>query len=201
MALDPLLNEKHLLQRLRGDDQLAYSLIYRHYIDPIYRRLLYLVKSEEIAEELTQDVFMRIWDKRAFIDPEKSFRSFLYSIAQNLVTDFYRRLAVDRKLQQHLIHTATECYNPIDLHYQDQADRDLLNQAINSLPVQRRKVYSLVKLEGKSYEEVGELLGISSSTIRDHVVKGTKSIKLFFNKNELATILLIASAIAEAVKD
>lgn len=198
MALNPLINETLLLERLREGDQQAFESIYRHYIDPIFRRLLYLIKSEELAEELAQDIFMKIWDKRAYIDPEKSFRSYLYSIAQNLVTDFYRRLALDRKLQQHLIGTATEYYNPIELHYHAEGDRQLLTNAIKCLPEQRRKIYSLVKLDGKSYEEVSELLGISCSTIRDHIVKGNKSIKAYLTKNELAVVLIVASAIADA---
>ncbi|MET1056623.1 MAG: sigma-70 family RNA polymerase sigma factor [Pedobacter sp.] len=199
MALDPLVNEKELLQCLCNGDELSFEVIYRHYIDAIYRRLLYLVKSEELAEELAQDIFMRIWDRRACIDTEKSFRSYLYSIAQNLVTDYYRRLAVDRKLQQHLISTTTESYNPIELHYHAEGERHLLYKAIDSLPEQRKKVYTLVKLEGRSYEEVSELLGISASTIRDHIVKGTKSIKLSLLKNEFAVILIVASAITDAI--
>jgi len=199
MALNPLVNEKELLQCLCHGDEQSFEVIYRHYIDAIYRRLLYLVKSEELAEELAQDIFMRIWDKRACIDTEKSFRSYLYSIAQNLVTDYYRRLAVDRKLQQHLISTTTESYNPIDLHYQAEGERHLLHKAIDCLPEQRRKVYTLVKLEGKSYEEVSELLGISASTIRDHIVKGTKAIRLSLLKNEVAMILIVASAITDAI--
>jgi RNA polymerase sigma-70 factor (family 1) len=199
MALNPLINELNLLERLREGDQQAFESIYQHYIDPIYRRLLYLIKSEELAEELAQDIFMRIWDKRAGIDLEKSFRSYIYSIAQNLVIDFYRRSALDRKLQQHLIHTATEYYNPIDLHYHAEADRQLISNAIQSLPEQRRKVYSLVKLEGKSYEEVSEILGISCSTIRDHIVKGNKAIKLHLNTSQLTMVVLLASAIADSV--
>jgi RNA polymerase sigma-70 factor (family 1) len=199
MALNPLINELNLLERLREGDQQAFESIYQHYIDPIYRRLLYLIKSEELAEELAQDIFMRIWDKRAGIDLEKSFRSYIYSIAQNLVVDFYRRSALDRKLQQHLINTATAYYNPIDLHYHAEADRQLLSNAIQSLPEQRRKVYSLVKLEGKSYEEVSEILGISCSTIRDHIVKGNKAIKLHLNTSQLTMVVLLASAIADSV--
>jgi RNA polymerase sigma-70 factor (ECF subfamily) len=192
MALTALINEKYLLKRLREGEQHAFELLYRHYIDPVYRKIMYLVKSEDIAEELTQVVFMRIWEKRNSLDPNASFRSYLYSIAQNLVVDLYRRSVVDRKLRDHLMHVSTELYDPMEANNQRESERRLLKEAMESLPEQRRKVIALVKLEGKSYQEVSTLLGISNSTVRDHIVKGTKSLRAFLGKKELAIVLFAA---------
>jgi len=189
-------DEKELLSRLRLGDERAFDQLYRIYSPRIIKKLLKLVKHEEIAEELLQDVFLKIWEKRETLDPEKSFRSFLYRIALNLVTDFFRRAAYDKRLLDYLILTTTELYNPIDTKYEIADGNTILQQAINILPPQRRKIYTLCKIEGKTYEEVSLLLGISTSTISDHIVKATKSLKLHFTSNELILILLVSSVIA-----
>ncbi|SEB17706.1 RNA polymerase sigma factor [Pedobacter hartonius] len=195
MTTNRLINEKDLLRRLQSGDEAAFERLYRNYVDPVFRKTHYLTKSAQIAEELTQDVFLKIWERRASIDPEKSFGAFVHRIAQNLITDLYRRLLHDRALREHLVNSVTELYDPMAAD----TDRQLIWQALDSLPAQRKKVMALVKIEGRSYQEVSSLLGISPSTIRDHVVKGTKSLKAYFMDNELTLILIAASLTIAAV--
>jgi RNA polymerase sigma-70 factor (ECF subfamily) len=64
----------------------------------------------------------------------------------------------------------------------------ILQQAIESLPAQRQQVFRFCKLEGKSYKEVSEILGISVSTISDHIVKGTKAIRSYLESNDPALL-------------
>jgi len=195
MTTNRLINEQDLLCRLQSGDEAAFEKLYRKYVDAIFRKVHYLTKSADIAEELTQDVFLKIWERRAYIDPEKSFSAFVHRIAQNLITDLYRRLVHNQALRQHLINSVTELYDPGAAD----SDQQLIWQALDSLPAQRKKVMALVKIEGRSYQEVSNLLGISPSTIRDHVVKGTKSLKSYLLDNELTLIVLSASFIAAAV--
>jgi DNA-directed RNA polymerase specialized sigma24 family protein len=68
------LHEEDLLTRLQSGDEKAFEQLYHIYSLQIFKKLLSLVKQEEIAKELLQDVFLRIWEKRESIDPEKSFR-------------------------------------------------------------------------------------------------------------------------------
>ncbi|MEN0056660.1 MAG: sigma-70 family RNA polymerase sigma factor [Mucilaginibacter sp.] len=196
MSFIRLVNERELMKNLQSGDEKAFEKLYRHYIDPIFRKIHYLTKSAEIAEELAQDVFLKIWERRTSIDHNKSFGAFVHIIAQNLITDLYRRLAHDRAFRDQLINSFTELYDPIA----SQVDRQLVYQALESLPAQRKKVMSMVKIEGRSYEEVSSLLGVSTSTIRDHVVKGTKSLKAYFMENELTLMLIAAAVIARSVK-
>jgi RNA polymerase sigma-70 factor (family 1) len=189
------LHEKELLSSLQLGNEDAFEQLYRIYSLQIFRKILSLVKEEEIAEELLQDVFLRIWEKRESIDPEKSFRSYLYCIAQNLVTDLFRRAAYDRKLLDHLVVATTELYNPIEDRLDLIDGETVLQQALNSLSPQRRKIYMLCKIDGKSYKEISSLLGISTSTINDHVVKGTKSLKMYLASNEIAVIIFTAAVL------
>jgi len=79
-------------------------------------------------------------------------------------------------------------------------NHDLLQRAIENLPPQRKKIFALCKIEGKSYEEVSCELGISTSTIRDHIVKANKAVKLYFYQNQDMLILLITTQVLKHLK-
>lgn len=176
---------------LNQGDRDAFKQLYLLYSPRIYKKILQLVKQPAIAEELLQDVFVKIWEKRGYIDAEKSFQSFLYRIAQNLVTDLFRRLALDRKMMESFIAEASDAYIPFDESVETET-KQILQQALDTLPEKRKKIYTLIKIEGKTYEEVSHLLGISTSTVNDHVVKATKTLRNYFNSSDAASIALIA---------
>lgn len=187
-------DEKGLLLELRNGKELAFEKIYKLYSARLYGNLLNLVKSETEAQEILQDVFLKIWDNRESIDIEKSFRSYLFKIAENKVYDFFRKAARDKKKEAHLISLTTKGYVPeVDISQFDEKEA-ILQKAIDSLPPQRQQVFKLCKLEGKSYKEVSELLGISVSTISDHIVKATKSIRVYFENNDQALLSLLIVA-------
>lgn len=194
MATKPLYSEQELLVRLAEGDQYAFEQIYLSYSPKIYRKILQLVKQPAIAEELLQDVFVKIWEKRQVLDNEKSFKSYLYTIAKNMVVDLFRRAALDRQMLEKFIIDNTELHYPFEPTEDHEAQSKIIIQkALETLPLQRKRIYTLIKLEGKSYEEVAELLGVSTSTINDHVVKATKSLKVYFDENDMALIALLAS--------
>lgn len=187
-------DEKELLLLLLNGNEQAFEKIYRLYSSRLYGNLLKLVKSETEAQEILQDVFLKIWDNRQNIDIEKSFRSYLFKIAENKVVDFFRKVARDKKREAELISLATNEYVPVEELLQSDEKTALLQKAIYSLPPQRQQVFRLCKLEGKSYKEVSEQLGISVSTISDHIVKATKSIRDYFENNEQALLSLFIVA-------
>ncbi len=170
-------NERQLLLNLRDGDAKAFENLYFTYSPGLYRNILKMVKSTEVAEELLQDLFQRIWEKRSELDADKSFKSFLYTIAKHLVYDFFRQQTKRRDVEAYLIAASSELYQHVDeaLAYKELESQ--LTAAIDQLPPQRKLVYTLCKIEGKSYEDASLLLGISVSTISDHIVKATKFLK------------------------
>ncbi|TCD01291.1 RNA polymerase sigma factor [Pedobacter psychroterrae] len=194
-----LQNDHDLMVRLKSGDREAFATLYKLYAEQIFRRLMRLVKQESIAEELLQDVFMRIWENLENIDLEKPFGAYLYRIAQNLVTDLFRRAAYEKQLLDYLIAGMTELYNPVEESEHKAEVKHLLQQAIDTLPTQRRKVYILCKLEGKSYVEVSQLLGISVSTISDHIVKASKTLKNYATNRKISIVLIATLLVFDLV--
>jgi RNA polymerase sigma-70 factor (family 1) len=175
--------EKDILLEMLTGSEIAFEKIYQLYSPRLFAKLVRLVKSESQAKEILQDVFLKLWEHRVFIDPEKSFRSYLFKIAENKIYDFFRKAARDKNIELKLIAFSIADRNVKDEYSGDDEHLAMLKQAIELLPPQRRLVIRLCKLDAKSYKEVSELLGISVSTISDHIVKGTKSIRDHFEKN------------------
>ncbi|MHB8205905.1 RNA polymerase sigma factor [Mucilaginibacter sp.] len=193
-------NLELVLRQLQQGSEEAFTLLYDKYSKQLYRNILRLVKDEDIAEELLQDLFLRIWESRENITPEKSFKSFLYKVAENLVYGHFRKIAKDNRLIAKLVIS----YNDVETNAEDvmisKENQDLLHKAIAHLPPQRKQVYMLCKLEGKSYEEVSNELGISTSTVRNQIVKANKAVKQYFVLNQDIAIILITSHILRHLK-
>ena len=183
-------DERELLSLLKQGNEQAFEKIYKVYSSRLFGNVFKMVKSESTTQEILQDVFIKIWNNRASIDLDKSFRSYLFRIAENKVYDFFRKASRDKKIQAQLFATATEEYEHIETMIHRKENDLLLKKAIESLSPQRQQVFRLIKLDNKSYEEVSRLMGISVSTISDHIVKANKAIREFiFTHNDMMIIL------------
>ena len=94
-------NEKYLIALLNNGNEGAFEELYRLYSNRLFGYFIKFVKSEIIAADLLQDAFIKIWNNRQNIDPEKSFRSYLFRIAENLVYDFFRKAARNKNCRLH----------------------------------------------------------------------------------------------------
>ncbi|WP_183573865.1 RNA polymerase sigma factor [Mucilaginibacter sp. X5P1] len=193
--IEPSLKQSLIIEKLIKGDQIAFSYLYDLYSKPLYRNIVRLVKNDDVAQELLQDLFLKIWESRAVIDPDKSFKSYLYKIAENLVFMHFRKLSKDRRLVENLLNS----YFEFDINAEEsmilKEKKQFLENAISRLSPQRQQIYKLCKLEGKSYEQVSKELGISTSTISDHIVKANKSVKQYLLNNQEYVALLIVSQI------
>jgi RNA polymerase sigma-70 factor (family 1) len=160
--------------------------------------LLKLVKHPETAEEILQDIFIQVWEKRTTIEIHTSIRAYLFRIGENKVYDFYRKVKRDKVLYAHVKAAASEQYTHIEETLLFRENEQLLHAAVAALPPQRRQVFELCKLQGKTYEQVGAQLGISTSTINDHIVKATRSVRQYFysHDNTAGAVLLFAAWLA-----
>lgn len=187
------LEEKSLIRNLKDGDEHAFTALYNRYSPLLYLNILKLVKGEETALDILQELFIKIWNNRTAIDPEKDFRAYLFSITYNQVRDFFRKAARDRRLEDQLVALTTECYEHIEQLLQQKETAAILDKAIDALPVQQRRIFILCRVEGRSYEEVAAMLELSIATIGNQLSKATKTVRNQLNTKDLS--FLLASAI------
>lgn len=194
------LNERDLLLLLKQGNEDAFDEIYHLHSARLYSNLLKLVKSEDLAMDLLQDLYIKLWNNRSGIDVDKSIGAYLFSIAKNLAIDFFRRAARESVLQNHLITVGTELYNHVDDALFHKETAAVLNKAIHALPPQQQKIFNLCKMEGRSYEEAASILGISSATVGNQLVRALKSVRTAMMNSQDAMIVIISLMITKGLK-
>ncbi|MGF1926011.1 MAG: RNA polymerase sigma factor [Bacteroidia bacterium] len=177
---------------LKEGDRKAFGKLYELYKIPLAANLFKLLKSEELTFDLLQDLFLKLWENRAQIDVEKSFRAYLFKIAENMVYDYYRKAARDTKMQLNMIQTSTEIYSYIEEDILIKEHSNLLREAVALMPPQRQQVFTLFKLEGKSYKEIEQLMGINGKTINSHLFQASKFLKKHFSKNLAISSVIVS---------
>ncbi|MDB5208285.1 MAG: polymerase, sigma-24 subunit, subfamily [Flavisolibacter sp.] len=170
-------DEAALIKRLKEDDRDAFVQLYNHYHHPLYIFILRFVKIPGTAEDILQDVFLKIWEIRSRVNPELSLNAYLYRISRNAVFKLLKKTATDDDMRSELMQQLDSDTEAPHIKLQWKQYNNILQQAINHLPPQRQKVFKLCREEGKTYDQAATELGISKNTIKEHMVSAMKSIK------------------------
>ena len=179
MLTDPLFNEKETLLRVAAGDEDAFTALFLHYQGRVNAIAFTLTRSETAAEELVQDIFLKIWLHRSDLPEVKYFQDYLFIITRNQAFTALKRLASQKKLHQ----DATA-----DIEFSDQRteqevlERDfgkLLEQAIARLPSQQQRVFRLSREQGLNRDEIAEKLRLSPNTVKTHMSQALKNIRAF----------------------
>ncbi|MET6997183.1 RNA polymerase sigma factor [Chitinophaga defluvii] len=190
MSKHLLPNEQELLIQLQSGSHAAFSELYRHYSEQLYYNILAMVKDPVVTEELLQDIFVRIWQKREHLHIEQHFAGYLFQVSRNCVIDFFHKIQREQEIYNRIKALATDQYTHIEEALTDKENSELFQKAVAALPPQRRKVFELCKVQGLSYQQASEQLGVSLSTIKDHMAKARDFIKEFILNNQEITLAL-----------
>jgi len=172
------LNENELLQKISQDDSIAFEALYNHYRLDIYRFIYKFIKSPELSDDLCQEIFIRIWENRNSLVMIKSFKPYLYTITKNHTLNFLKRASVDSKAMGVIYSTFSEKRNEMEDNLITNEYLNHLRNILNTLPAQSREVFKLCRQQGHSYDEVAQMLGISRSCVKKHMVRSMRTLKL-----------------------
>jgi RNA polymerase sigma-70 factor (ECF subfamily) len=158
-----------LIERLCGDDAAALDELLQLHWSALVGYAERILESVDAAEDIAQQTFLRLWERRASWTPGGSLRAYLYRIARNLALNARRHRSVRAKWsqcfrRQYAPHPATP--------EQVMAGNELevaIEKAIAALPERRREVFELVRFHSLSYREVGEIMGISVQTVANQM--------------------------------
>lgn len=185
--LDDLTSEQ-LLTAVRAGDPDAFNELYRVYRKKVNGFAYRFVRCPEEAAELTQAIFVRLWENRSKIDPSKSFDAYLYTMVRSNFLD-----ALKRKARMFIFRNENlkeePSFNSTDSYMDFTECRQIAMQAIESLSPQAKTAYLLSRDNGCSHEEISDHMGISKNTVNNHIKKSLGRIRTHFNVYSPDTIL------------
>ena len=170
----------------------AFDAIYNKYCYKLHEFVLRYLKQEEDAEEIVQEVFIKIWESRSKIDAYLSFESFLFTIAYNTSISLLRKRVSATKSREYLksLQQIDNDENVIDeLQFKE------LNHKVQSLLKQltprQKEVYLLSREEGLTHQEIAQKLSISENTVKNHLVTTLKYLKSHIDSSLAVNILFL----------
>ncbi len=186
-----LTNEKELFAQMAQGSEPAFTQIFYYYTQRIYHFILGKTKSHEIAEEIVQEVFIKLWQKREELEHVENYESYIFTMATNKVYDHLRKMASEVKIRKHTWETINNISNiteeTIDFH----DSQDLINKAVDQLSPQRKKIYILSKEQGMSRAEIAQEMNLSLSTVSNHLTEALRLIKEHLQKTPGTSLTLI----------
>lgn len=194
MPLKDNYEESTLLSLLAQDSEYAFQLVFDRYRNRIYHVGMMYLKSPILAEEIVQDVFLKLWFQRQNIAHIRSLESWLFTLAKNLTLNALKKIAHEWNAREKWL----------DAHHTDSETADhkllaseysrLVTSAIESLSQQQQQVYCLAKEQDMSYEKIGQQLGISALTVKTHMSRALAAIRSCLLKQGIVPpILLLAT--------
>ena len=179
-----------LASRLRNDDINAFNTLYWEYHAAVYANALKLIKDPVIAEDIVQETFVTVWGKRHTIDPEQDFAGWLFVISYHKTID-----QLKRKLKEVLAHKKISIsIEDHSIHVNADVKEEQLaaiEKAMDQLSPQKRKVFELCKVQGRTYKKAAEELHISKYTVKEYLSEALVSIKKYIGEHPRQTGIVI----------
>jgi RNA polymerase sigma-70 factor (family 1) len=179
-------NEAQLVKSLSKGNLLAFNTLFREYSGRLYRFAYGYLKSEAESEELVQEVFTKIWEKRAELKKELSFKSYLFTIAFNIIRKHFRtRKYISEYFKSRIwddLDTETSQKITYDSLYQ------YITELVNQLPERRKEIFIKSRFEGLNIKEIAEELEISHKTVENQLTDALKFIRANFNREIISII-------------
>jgi RNA polymerase sigma-70 factor (family 1) len=185
--------DKELFHQIAGGDQSAFAELFRRYDRRIYPFVLKMIKEDSLAEEIAQEIFVKLWDQRAKLATVDNPESWLLTLAAHHTLDQIQKRLNERKMLRRLFDLSKNAAtNDTEETLQFRESNTLVQQAVDRLPLQQKKVYRLSREEGLNYREIGVRLNISPNTVRNHLVEALRSIRIYLDEKGSISFLLVA---------
>lgn len=186
--------DKLLLQQLIAGNEQAFLTIFNAYRKEVYAYSLSILKSQTYAEEIVQEVFLKIWIKRNDLDVSLELKPYIIVITKNMCLNFLKKAAYDNKMREEIFYQSQKSFNPIYNQIREKELKRIQKKALDLLPPRRRLIFEMSRNEGKSYKEISQELGISINTVKSQMNKALETLRIFLLKNSdiSFTLLLLA---------
>jgi RNA polymerase sigma-70 factor (ECF subfamily) len=171
----------------KGDEH-AFSKIVKYYSAIIYTHALTYIKNAVQAEEITQDIFLSLWQRREELNHISNFQGYLYAMVRNRTISEFRKkiLELNSKPVDELESLSPGPADSVEIREL----LEILMRGIQKLPTRRKQVFTMSRFDGMSYDEIAKNLGISKSSVNQHIVEALVFLRTYL-RNQMAVLALI----------
>ncbi|HRE51740.1 MAG TPA: RNA polymerase sigma-70 factor [Flavitalea sp.] len=166
--------------RISKGDEAAFTLIFRQYQGKLYSVALDITHSSETAEEIIQDVFLKIWLRKKELIEVESFSGYLFIVMRNLALDWLVKQARRQKIFDQISSEKATAQPSAEAFLNQKEFNDLLQKGMDQLPRQQQEVFRLMRQEGLSRQETAQTLNIDPNTVKTHMSRALKSLRAWY---------------------
>ena len=161
------MKERQIIKSLKEGDREAFSMLYKQYWEKVYHFCGLYLNNRDVAEDVVQEVFIKVWESREFIREDDNFKGLLFVITRNLIFNQHRKNVNEDFYKMTVLSAMETAYNL----------GEYIDHLIEELPERRRVIFNLSRKEHKSYKEIAFQLNISEKTVENQI---SEALKFFF---------------------
>lgn len=177
------ISDQDLQAKLIAGEEFAFSILYERYSQLIAAHIKRFVNSSDLADDLTQEVFIKVWQCKSKLNEVRSIKAYLLIMARNhTLNSLKKAMRVDVAMAE-VIHSFVEQRNDTEEELLSKEYLDFLNKTLAELPYRTREIFRLCRQEGKSYDEVAFAMGISRNAVKNHMVSSMKILSASVKKD------------------
>jgi len=185
--------EKEYIEGLKRGSQADFGKLYDMYADHLYGFAYKLSRSSVVAEEIVQDTFLTVWQRRELIDPSYSFKAFLFTVAKNRILNLFRSSIRKFEFEDFVVHA-----NSIDLSANATDEKisydefiEIVKVAKEVLPARQLEIFELSKEQDLSNREIAERLNISEQTVKNQLSSALKTLRDRLSSSQFLFVLFL----------
>jgi RNA polymerase sigma-70 factor (family 1) len=172
------LSEKEELELLKNASKQSFEALYHRYSGKLYNFVMKVSKGDNyMAEELVQRTFIKVWGNRESVNSEKSFISYLCTIAKNMLLNEYEHQTIQFIYEEYIKVKSAENENCTEKEVDKKLLEEYIDKLADKLPPKRKEIFILSRKEGFSNKEIAKQLNISESTIETQLSKALSFMK------------------------
>ncbi|MEZ5071556.1 MAG: RNA polymerase sigma-70 factor [Bacteroidales bacterium] len=173
----------------KAGDVEAFDQIFHRYHDKILQFSLGLLRDHDSAQEMVQEVFVNLWEKRSQVKADLNFDNYIFTIAYNAIRKHFRKKAIASRAADHLLQASPDLIDTPESELILRELMEIAESAIEKLPPQRKLVYRMSREEGLKIKEIAAKLQISPRTAETHLSRALRFLKEEFAKTSLLGLL------------
>jgi RNA polymerase sigma-70 factor (family 1) len=163
--------------------EMLFAELFREHEQRLYTLALRLTKSDAVAKDIIQEVFLKLWENRDSIHAIQNMEAWLYRLTENRIIDFLRKTAADSRLREAIWKQLQQIADEPVQYVAAKEYTEIIQKAIDQLPPQRKLIYRLNKENGMNYQQIADQLSISRHTVKNQLFNAVQSVRKFISRN------------------